>query len=428
MADDNSTDAQGDLLTFITNAFLNSDDFNGIHYNRLPPRLLVEIGPLLEAGLIYANFGQRMANPFILGLTPEPPDIHLDVIANIDREIGDAVFYPTQSHLEGVVPQSLYASAPYSRALVLGNGQLEHRFFETAVLARYRDDPRYEYIFDIDGTILRTDVEDGAYLKTMSVGHRATDGFVVVGVFLRYLSDLAPAEQQFWQSHEIADPENYRLHPEFISTHLLAKFPEKLSPYVAFLEEMALVNRMCNAVGFPRLFRQVYESGSKAKEPGVRERRPREFGHLVRPTRKELREFTAILDKMLSDNMQVEFFQGQVEKMTVEVPGLGGAVVTHMKRSLALLKEWLGLVIVHDPDGLAEFAYKTVKDIRDSRNPDAHSIRDNEYDEALYEVQRKLIFDAYVAVRTIRQALECHPRARVVNVPRRLASMDVWRI
>lgn len=310
MVDEALPDEQSTLLAIVTNAFLNSDDFNGIHYRALPPSLLGEIGPLLEAGRIYANFGQRMANPFILGLTPEPLDIHLEVVASIDREIVDAVFYPTQKHLEEVVPQALFTDAPYSRALVLGNGQLEHRFFEAAVLARYRDDPRYEYIFDVDGTIIRTAVEDSTFLKTMSVGLRNADGFVVVGVFLRYPHDLAPAEQQLWKAHEIADPEKYHLHPGFIAAHVLAKFPEKLSPYVAFLEEMALVNRMCEAIGFPPLFRKIYESGPKAHEPNKRERRPREFGHLVRPTRRELRDFNAVLDKMLSDNMQERFFSG----------------------------------------------------------------------------------------------------------------------
>lgn len=114
--------------------------------------------------------------------------------------------------------------------------------------------------------------------------------------------------------------------------------------------------------------------------------------------------------------------------MTVEVPGPGGASVKQRKRSLALLKEWFELIIVNDTDGLGKFASKTFSAIRSSRNPEAHTIRDDEYDETLYAVQRQLILDAYIAVRTIRQALGCHPLAAAVTVPKLLASMAAWRI
>lgn len=338
------------------------------------------------------------------------------------------MLFPTPAHLQSVVPSALYADAPFSRELALGAGQLEHRFFEAAVLARYRDDPRYNYIFDIDGQISRDDLPDGMFLSTMSVGHRVTDGLVVVGVFLKYVDDLASIEQQYWKMHELADRENYRLHPDFVRTHLRAEFPQKLSPFVAMLEEMALVNKMCDAIGYPRLFRKIYESGARAKEPGLREPRPRDFGHLVRPTMKELRDFTAMLDKMLSDNMTDEFFAAEIAEMFHEVPGPEGVLVRRKKRSLELLKEWLDLIVRVDPEGLTVFAHKTVRDIRNARNPDAHSIRDNDYDETIYAKQRKLIMDAYVAVRTIRQSLQGHPLANAAHVPAKLETMDVWNI
>lgn len=141
------SESQKLLLGLITDAYLTSNDFNGVHYGSLPPELTTELRPLLEVGLIYANFGQRMVNPFILGLPPEAPGVHLQVIDTIGRPLSDAVLFPTPGHLQTVVPSALYADAPFSRELALGAGQLEHRFFETAVLARYRDDPRYKLHF-----------------------------------------------------------------------------------------------------------------------------------------------------------------------------------------------------------------------------------------------------------------------------------------
>ncbi|WP_437770408.1 hypothetical protein [Arthrobacter sp. KNU40] len=43
------TESQKSLLDFITDAYLTSNDFNGVHYGSLPPELTPELRPLLDA-------------------------------------------------------------------------------------------------------------------------------------------------------------------------------------------------------------------------------------------------------------------------------------------------------------------------------------------------------------------------------------------
>ncbi len=151
---------------------------------------------------------------------------------------------------------SRYPNAPYSAALALGHAQLESVFFRADVLGRYRDDPRYDYTLDICGEIR---AQEGTpldtYLTTFSIGfvREPDSNEIVVGVPLRYLHDLSPAEQSCWKpfKHERQD---WALHPGWVRPDLLGKFPERVSPYMAILMEMSLAYEICDAIGYPALF------------------------------------------------------------------------------------------------------------------------------------------------------------------------------
>ncbi len=56
----------------------------------------------------------------------------------------------------------------------------------------------------------------------------------------------------------------------------------------------------------------------------------------------------------------------------------------------------------------------TFRKVRKLRQRPAHKLTENKHDESLFETQRLLFVEAYVAIRTLRQVLENHPRARSV--------------
>jgi hypothetical protein len=50
------------------------------------------------------------------------------------------------------------------------------------------------------------------------------------------------------------------------------------------------------------LFRETFDE----------EKRPLEFATMLRPTRRQYLEFAQVLDKMLSDNVNRDFFKGDI--------------------------------------------------------------------------------------------------------------------
>lgn len=61
---------------------------------------------------------------------------------------------------------------------------------------------------------------------------------------------------------------------------------------------------MCDAMRRPHIFNEDFgEYG---------DRRPKKFGFLIRPTLQEFNDFILLFDKMLSDNINKDFFQNEV--------------------------------------------------------------------------------------------------------------------
>src|ERR1035441_9407542 len=72
-----------------------------------------------------------------------------------------------------------------------------------------------------------------------------------------------------------------------------------------FWRRFTCVNEMCKLIGWQSLFRNEFREGSK----------PPSFGFLIRPTLAQFIEFVHLLDKVLSENLNREFFRGQMNKL-----------------------------------------------------------------------------------------------------------------
>ncbi|MGN6204716.1 hypothetical protein [Humibacter sp.] len=408
----------------IAKLYLESPDFNGVAAASLmnvaeefsvdPEIVLTE---LVAEGAVYANFGHEMVNPHILGF---PHQSAADNLAEVRRRGGtrSAVLYPTRATLAAMEAGSRYPNAPYSAALALGHAQLESVFFRADVLGRYRDDPRYDYTLDIGGEIrAREGTPLDTYLTTFSIGFdRDPDSNeIVVGVPLRYLHDLSPAEQSYWKSFE-HERQDWVLHPDWVRPHLMGEFPERVSPYTAILMEMSLANEICDAIGYPALFRTLYEGAG----------RPTDYGYLIRPTRRELSNFIEQLNKLLIDNLDQRFFRRARISLTEERRDGEGNTYQGQRGTMNMLIEWMERTVRHDPENMVPAAATILKEIRRARSDAAHTLRENEYDLATWTDQRRLVVEAYFAIRTVRQLLQSHPRASSVRVPEELDEPRVW--
>ncbi|MBL2669435.1 AAA family ATPase, partial [Klebsiella pneumoniae] len=75
-------------------------------------------------------------------------------------------------------------------------------------------------------------------------------------------------------------------------------------------------------IGKPELFRKDYSDDM-----------PKEFGFLLRPTLSEFNNFMLLLDKMMSDNINKKFFEGDVE-LEIEKEREDGKIVVRPKGTI----------------------------------------------------------------------------------------------
>jgi hypothetical protein len=414
-----------ELLERVTGFYVGSESFNGLPVRDISPDI-GELRPLIrmlvESGQLYVNYGDRHPNPHILAFDPEPVDEQLRKLN--EGDLGSACLYPTVAHLRTVVEPADYEGRPYTLELALGYPVLGYHFFDLSILESYRNDPRYYYTFDIDGMISvanehyeqpTMDKRDQVLLQTFGLA-LAKEKYWAIVVFRRYLSMLSPEHQQMWKTkQEPDDPELFQPHWEYWRMSM-GEWPEKMSLFTAFLLEMEQIKNLAEAIGRPSFFRSTYHDA-----------RPRDFGYLIRPTARELANFAGVLDKMLSDNIDRKFFQNDVPYEDETTDSKGRVIVTQ-RGTIRILEEWIrakARLKNEDSQKLVDQAIATLKNIRKARNPQAHKISADAYDNKLFEEQIEMMRDAYRAMVTLRQLLKMHPAAKAYAVPEELEQMRV---
>jgi hypothetical protein len=405
------------LLAAVTGQYLKSTDFNGLPVRAgIQKELAIE---LIAEGLVSLNRGDRHPNPHVKAFTPEPIE---DQIRKIKENGLDGCLYPEPRHLQTVVVPSEYAGRPFTLCLALGEPQLSFKVFDRIVLEQYRNDPRYYFhLDDIHGMISIHDEFSDTGQDAVAERDQTllqTFGFAydekmrrAVAVFLRYLHDLTPEHQRIWEARLLHG--NYRIHPDYWSSSM-GHWPEKVSIFVAFTEELRIINEMAHCMGREPLFNNEFQA----------EDRPREFAFLLRPTQKAFNDFILILDKMLSDNINLGFFGDDVE-IEIDRERSDGKIVVERKGTLRVLDDWLSQTVrFPDPTPKNEMI-STFRRIRKLRQQPAHSIKEDKFDQRIFHEQRELVLQSYQAIRTLRLILANHPATRTVDIAEWLANGDI---
>lgn len=416
------------LLKEATAFYLASRDFNGFscHHIRRQHQLTDRqlhtlLRKLVQQGSGALVFGDRHPNPHIRAFGDESSQQQIEKLES--QPLDDVCLYPTPKYLAKVVDRSMYEGRPYTLELALGSGQLEFRVFDLAVLEIYRNDPRYYYENnDVNGRVCISDEyylspsvpeKDKVLLQTF--GFAYDDDFNrAVAVFCVYLNRLSPEHQQVWKSKEVQG--TFKLHPDYFRNCILGDFGERLSVFSAFMEELRVINMMCDIMGRPHLFRETFH-----------DRKPRNFTFLVRPTLVEYNDFVLTLDKMMSDNIDKKFFLDEVPG-EVEEKRSDGKIVVTQKGTISMLSEWLSLKWrLSDRSPLDELVM-SFKEVRKQRQAPAHAVKEDVFDQKFFHLQRDLIMAAYTAVRTIRLIFATHPAVRVapVEIPDLLYQGEIW--
>lgn len=433
--------------------------FNGIPLLRLVretgrsvEELKEELIPLIRDSSVSINFGDRHPNAHVKALAPEPPDEQIAKLTALDRRAAAAddteepviefpgpdgemtrlfmscgsplshvCLYPEHRSLRDRIDVTSFAGQPFTLRLALGEPQLSFENFDLAVLETYRNDPRYHYrTNDIGGSLWIHDEHyesdsvpeaDKALLEHFGFSYNENLERAVAG-FLRDLSRLTPEHQRIWQARIVKG--RYFLHPDY-GRSVAGEWPEKLNLFDAFLMELEVTNGMCQKMGKSHLFRD-------APAPSDR---PREFAFLLRPTVKEFQGFVSLLDKLLSESLNRDFFKGDLE-LTEDIERSDGKVEVRQKGTIALLGVWVRKKVrLKDPKPF-DAAVATIKEVRKLRQRPAHALDDNRFDRELFKEQRELMVRAYGAVRVLRLLFANHPSAKLFPVPDELFNGEIW--
>ena len=419
------------FLEEVTRFYLNSGDFNGISVSHLSGKLkrswkgVKPIGEaLIRRELIGILDSKSDVNPAINRIGFEPTQAQLKKLEN--SNLGHVYVYPRDAHLKAVVDTSDYVDRPYTLELARGHQQFSFRSFDLSVLEFYRNDPRYMYENrDIDGLIsirdefYRSDQipeKDQILLESFGFSFDANLNRAVA-VFLRYLSRLSPEHQQIWKAKELAGV--YKLHPDYFNYTVVGDWGEKFPIFVAFCAEMHLVNAMTCVMGRAPLFRQTFGRCGEQK--------PSRFTFLVRPTLEEFNQFALLLDQMISDNINKDFFRKEVPTET-ETKRVDGKIEVQPKGTLTLLNDWLRSYFRTSDWEPWDKAFQHLKEVRRLRQKPAHAVNDNVFDQKYISDQRTLIINAYSALQTLRLILMNHPavKAAKIDIPDWLAKGLIW--
>lgn len=235
---------------------------------------------------------------------------------------------------------------------------------------------------------------------------------------MRYLTDLSPEHQQYWAGLEVsADVE---LHPDYFRPSFLGEFPERVSVYTAILMEMQTINELSRAMGRVAFFRKDFREGDK----------PPYFGRLVRPTALEFDQFVLMLDRMLSDNINHDFFGNDVRRQR-EFERPDGRIEVQQKGSMQKLADWVESKFQprdqESRDAIAEML-RTLREIRHRRMRPAHALDNNTFRQELARDQRELVKRVYRCLKVIRLMLGNHPQAGAVEIPEPIRDERIWSL
>ena len=365
---------------------------------------------LVGTGRISFRNDEMDVNPAIKRLPDAATAKQIEFAEKINLD-GCLVLYPTIHEMSSQPCHIDAMRFPFTALLAKGHAQLEFRYFDLHILEHYRNDPRYNCRpSDIEGRIEVAESDGGLrdhdQVFLQSFGFAYDKQFTrAVAVFLRYLSDLSEEHQRIWQAR-LLDEGSFQPHPDYYNSNVVGKWGKHISILKAFGFELHHINGICSLIGKPPLFRKTFEG----------DERPREFTFLIRPTLKEFNNFILLLDKMMSDNINKDFFDGDIP-LKEEVPLGGNKVEVRPISTIRLLETWLSERFAPDDPQLLPETLKAFREVRKLRQNPAHSVEEDRFDQKYFHQQREIIIRAYTAVRMLRLMLMNHPSAGNYAIP-----------
>lgn len=293
----------------------------------------------------------------------------------------------------------------YAREFKKENNFLRYKFFKIGVLDRYREDPRYMIsegpismflsIKDEFSADLSIPEEDKFFIQSLGYAYKKKDNTRVIITYLAYLAELPEKQQNHWASFE--ENEECILDEDFCKQEFMAEFTERVNIFDAFIQELEEINKICSLTGKPAFFKETFKN-----------KKPSDFCRISKPTYKAYYHLIHLFDKLLSENINKEFFKGKVEPIDEE---------GREKGTLKLLNEYLGNSFIPQDARPMEEMLSHFKKIRKDRQKPAHSIEEDIYDDKYFDLSEELIKQSYKSIRLLRLIFMNFPRVKEKYCP-----------
>jgi hypothetical protein len=413
------------LLNRIIDFYLNSSDFNGIGANAIlgnsGPDAPETLKKLVERGLVEV-YSSVYDNPHIKRLPALSIPQQLGFLGEASGEEHVCLF-PSVKTMRRRLPSNKYRTKPFSRFLALGHAQLETVYFQLGVLGRYQSDPRYIFRFDsLDGHISVKTADykgremaeaDKIGLETFGLGSSAK-GHRVIATFPRYLASMSSRHQQHWDSYRVRGKS--KIEKNYALRGIWGQWTDGVSVYDALLAEIFHINKICQLIGLPNLFRRDYSRETRGGEDSPLDE-PKGFGLLMVPSKKHFLEFAQTLDKIISENLNTAFFAAQLVELEEKTTRENGEVIAIQKGTLRLLEEWLTKYIRIEGENGPAIIIAPFKEVRRLRQSPAHKFVDDEFSIKYQGKKEALIVEVYRSVSNIRSFFQTHPKAQGYEFP-----------
>tara|TARA_R110001583_G_scaffold78317_2_gene212361 strand:- start:1230 stop:2564 length:1335 start_codon:yes stop_codon:yes gene_type:complete len=414
--------------------FCDSSDYNGIPLRQVSEDLNLDyeesidlIKELVKSEIVSI---QSSTNPHIIGFKHHPVESQLDILehaksikvekqpfGNFELAIEQTEYpiclYPTPKYAKENRDIDNYGYAKYSVELALSEPQMSFRFFETDILERYSNEPRFDFEFndfsgqisckydDEGNPILRE--EDQIFLKSFGLGFDST-GARVVAVMLCDLGKLSSEHQVAWSTKEIPYAE-CKVLEDYFNNLILGQWITSKSVFTALIDEINAIYKLTDSIFGVPLFRKDLDD----------EHRPKNFTFFFSPTSKNYYDFINLLDKYISENINKSFFEGSLE--LEELKPVGDNIVERVQKgTLRLLEEWVAQSFRFPDDSFPKKILKPLKDVRRERQKPAHKVIENNYDPKFIDKQKKIVEACYISIGSLRRNLQTHPKAESVEL------------
>lgn len=386
------------ILNRITKFYLGSSHFNGMPARSLADRLELPlealrsiITPLIEDEQVSLVCGDLHPNPHIRALPDEPistqiAKLHSDMLER-------ACLYPLHAHLKRVVNKSHFIEKPYTLELALGSPQYAYAYFDPSVLDHFLTHAKCHIESDIEGKLILND-KTVRYARA-AMGSKYAHPFTeLIALNLEQLTTLSSSDQQLWQVMSI--PGEGVLHPDIEGTLLEGALPERVSVFEAVLEEMRAANKLVQHLNIPPLF--LFHASP--------ERAIKHFGFLPTPNYRHFSRFFLNLQILLFQNVNPAFL---TSIGVPERPVLNKKTAANRRpaqTALEYVNEWLKKTFPLHTEGPILRLVESVKQTRLDLQRSSNFLHALEFDRSLFHLQRRLMWHAYHAIKSIRLILE----------------------